>query len=142
MKTKFQEPIVVNTNGHKNPISPARSFGGDNPFPFEEMLFSFLVTGEETQGKLALFEAIQRRGYKPPRQVHPWADVTFYVAEGEMIFYVDGVTRTAPAGTSVFIGRGKEYSFTVETALANTLIAFTPAVTKEYFKKLNILPNG
>jgi hypothetical protein len=52
-------------------------------------------------------------------------------------FSVAGKTIAAAAGRNVFISRGQEYAFTVKTQTAQVLIAFTPAVSKEYFKELN-----
>jgi quercetin dioxygenase-like cupin family protein len=93
------------------------------------LLTGFVITGETTQGKAAVMEAVQIKGQEPPRHSHPETDETFYVIEGKMTFYIDGKTIPAPAGTSVFIERGKEHSFTVETETANTLILLMPAPT-------------
>jgi quercetin dioxygenase-like cupin family protein len=133
MKTKIQEPILVGTNGHQGPFSLIPNLAEGHPLPFEEMLSSFLVTGTDTEGKLTLVEAIQRKGYEPPSRIYPENDVTFYVGEGEITFYVEGATIAAPAGTNVFIGRGKEHSFKVKTQTAHTLIIFTPAVSQSLF---------
>jgi quercetin dioxygenase-like cupin family protein len=94
-------------------------------------LSNFLITGEDTQGKAALIEAVQVRGNEPPYRSHPEADETFYVINGKLTFFIAGETISAPAGASVFIERGKEYSFTVETETANTLVLLTPAVTEK-----------
>ncbi|HXV42153.1 MAG TPA: hypothetical protein VEC96_03775 [Anaerolineae bacterium] len=133
MQTKIQETIVIGTNGHKSPFSLIPNLAEGRPLPFEEMLSSYLVAGTDTEGKLALVEAIQRKGYEPASRIYPENDVTFYIGEGEMTFYVDGATIAAPAGTNVFIGRGKEYSFKVKTQTAHTLIIFTPAVSQKLF---------
>jgi quercetin dioxygenase-like cupin family protein len=47
-------------------------------------LFTFLATGEETQGQFALIEALARKGNVPPRHIHHREDETFYVLEGEI----------------------------------------------------------
>ena len=54
-----------------------------------------------------------------------------------MTFSVDGQTIAAPAGSNVFINRGRAYSFAVKTETANTLILFSPAISQEVYKKLN-----
>jgi quercetin dioxygenase-like cupin family protein len=94
-------------------------------------LSNFLITSEDTQGKAALMEAVQVKGNEPPRHSHPETDETFYVINGKITFFIAGETISAPAGTTVFIERGKEYSFTVETETANTLILLTPAVNEK-----------
>ena len=93
----------------------------------QTQLSSFLITSEETQGKAALLEAVQTKGNEPPRHSHQDTNEAFYVIDGKMTFYVEGETIAAPAGTTVFIGRGQEHSFTVDTATANTLVLLTPA---------------
>lgn len=114
----FQSEIATQT------LTPAASANlGWSP----TALSSFLLTHEQTRGKAALLEAIQTRGNEPAPHIHHDSDETFYIIEGKMTFYVDGKTIAAPAGTSVFIGRGQEHSFTVDTATANTLILVTPA---------------
>lgn len=93
----------------------------------QSSLASFLISSQTTRGKAALIETIQRQGNEPPRHSHAEADETFYVMAGQMTFYVEGETISAPAGTSVFIERGKEHSFTVDTATANILVLLTAA---------------
>ena len=61
-------------------------------------LFTFLATGEETQGQFALMEVVARKGNAPPPHLHHREDETFYVLEGEMTFCVGGRTIKATAG--------------------------------------------
>jgi len=90
-------------------------------------LASFIISGEATQGKAAVMEAVQRKGDEPPAHSHPETDETYYVIEGQLTFTVAGKTISAPAGTSIFIKRGQEHSFVVETETANTLVLLLPA---------------
>lgn len=133
MNTKLQVPTQIRSNGYKDTDLLAPDLTEDNG-----ALFNFLIAGEDSQGKLTVVEAIQRKGYEPLHQRHPETDVAYYVGAGEMTFYIEGRTIAAPAGTNVFIGRGQEYTFTVETGMADTLIVFTPAVTRDAFKELSI----
>ncbi len=108
-------------------ISTAANVNGSNFGWTQSPLASFLITSQDTGGKAALIETTQRQGSEPPRHSHHDTDETFYVIAGKMTFYVDGQTISAPAGTSVFIERGKEHSFKVDTATANTLVLLTAA---------------
>jgi quercetin dioxygenase-like cupin family protein len=121
----FQQVIA------KNMISALPGVPADNPGWSQTLLSNFLITGEHTQGKATVIEVMQRKGQEPPRHCHPETDETFYVIEGELTFSVAGETISAPAGTTVFIERGKEHSFTVETETANTLILLMPAPTEK-----------
>src|SRR5215469_3633088 len=51
-------------------------------------LMTFLATGEETQGKFALIEAVSRKGNDPPPHTHRREEEIFYVLEGEVAFLV------------------------------------------------------
>lgn len=114
----FQSQITTQT------IAPAVSA---NTGWSQTAMSSVLMGREQTQGKATLLEAVQIRGTEPGLHAHQSADEIYYVMEGKMTFYVAGETIAAPAGTSVFIGRGQEHSFAVDTATANTLILVTPA---------------
>jgi len=116
----------------------ARTVRLENSVWIDGLLFSFLLTGEDTQGGFSLTRAIQREGCEPPFHIHRNADETFYVVEGTLTFYVAGQSLSAPAGTTVVVGRGQEHSFTVETATAETLILFTPAGTENFFKEISV----
>lgn len=109
----------------KNGISALSGVGTDYSVWKQTPLASFVITSEDTHGKAAVMEAVQRKGAEPPYHRHPETDETVYVIEGKMTFYVDGEQIPAPAGTTVFIERGKEHSFVVETEMANTLILLT-----------------
>jgi quercetin dioxygenase-like cupin family protein len=115
----------------------ARTARLENSVWIDGLLFSFLLTSEDTQGGFSLTRAIQRQGCEPPFHIHRNADETFYVVEGTLTFYLAGESLAAPAGTTVFVGRGREHSFTVETATAETLILFTPAGTENFFKEIS-----
>jgi quercetin dioxygenase-like cupin family protein len=114
-----------------NGIAAVPNVGVDNSVWSQTPLANFVITGEATQGKAAVMEAVQRKGQEPPRHNHPETDETFYVIEGKMTFNVAGQTISAPAGTTVFIERGQEHSFVVETDTANTLILLIPAPTEK-----------
>ncbi len=115
----------------------ARTVRLENSVWIDGLLFSFLLTSEDTQGGFSLTRAIQRQGCEPPFHIHRNADETFYVVEGTLTLYVSGAALAAPAGTTVFVRRGREHSFVVETATAETLVLFTPAGTENFFKEIS-----
>ena len=132
MLPQLQDTVVIYKNNKNTAVKPA---GNIAEWP-DEALYNFLVREDDTQGKYALVEAIQRQGQEPYPQTHPISDVVFYVMAGEMTFSVDGQTIAAPAGANVFISKGHTYSFTVKTEMANTLILFSPAISQEYYHML------
>src|SRR5882724_1421335 len=51
-------------------------------------VYRFLATGEDTDGKYALFEAIVLPGGGPPPHGHSREEEGFYILEGEITFHV------------------------------------------------------
>src|SRR5579864_6433079 len=71
-------------------------------------VYRFLATGEDTNGKYALWEAIVPPGGGPPPHVHSREEEGFYILEGEITFQVGnkrlvagpGVFANMPVGTT------------------------------------------
>ena len=61
-------------------------------------VYRFLATGEDTDGKYALWEAIVPPGGGPPAHVHSREEEGFFVLEGEGTFTVNGERVVADAG--------------------------------------------
>src|SRR6476646_5288540 len=61
-------------------------------------LYRFLATGDETDGKYAMFEAIVPPGGGPPPHIHSREEEGFYILEGEITFTIDGKPLVATAG--------------------------------------------
>jgi quercetin dioxygenase-like cupin family protein len=64
-------------------------------------IYRFIVTGLETQGKLAQWELTIPPGNAPPLHVHSREDETFFVIQGEVTFQVETHHVIAPAGTLI-----------------------------------------
>ena len=63
-------------------------------------VYRFLATGEDTNGKYAIWEALVPPGGGPPPHVHSREEEGFYILEGEITFTVNGerlVARALPA---------------------------------------------
>ena len=100
-------------------------------------LMTFLATGEETQGKFALIEAVGRKGNDPPPHIHRREDETFYVLAGEVVFSVGDRTIKGTPGTMIFLPRDVRHSFTIESEHARMLILVTPAGFEGWFKEFS-----
>ena len=61
-------------------------------------VYRFLATGEDTNGKYALWEAIVPPGGGPPPHVHSREEEGFYILEGEITFTINGERVVATAG--------------------------------------------
>ena len=101
-------------------------------------LMTFLATGEETQGKFALIEAVSRKGNDPPPHIHRREEEIFYVLEGEVVFSVGDHTIEGKPGTMIFLPRDVRHSFTIESEHARMLILLTPAGLEGWFKEFGV----
>ena len=110
----------------------ARSAGLENSRWSPGYLFSFLLTGQETGGAFTLLE-VTGKGAVPPRHIHHREDEVYYVIEGELTFEVGGRAFAAPAGTAVWLPRGIEHGFAIESERAKVLLMLLPAGAEGYF---------
>lgn len=96
--------------------------------------YRFLVTGNETDGKYALWEALIGPGGGPPPHVHTREEEGFYILEGELTFYTEDGSFTAGAGTLVNLPQDSLHWFRNETArTAHALIFVAPAGFEQMF---------
>lgn len=61
-------------------------------------VYRFLATGEDTNGKYALWEGIVPPGGGPPSHAHSRKEESFYVLEGEITFTINGERVVSRAG--------------------------------------------
>ena len=100
-------------------------------------IYRFLVTGDETGGRYAMFEAIILPGGGPPPHLHRREDETFYVVEGEITFQFGEERVIAKPGTFIHMPIGKLHAFTNNTDKpAKLLISFVPAGLEKMFFEL------
>ncbi len=89
--------------------------------------WTVLIAGEHTEGRIAVVEARVRQGTEPPRHVHSREDELIHVLDGSVTFDRDGERLDGPAGTWIFLPRGCEHTFSVESAEARLLVMLSPA---------------
>src|SRR5881398_2412841 len=107
-------------------------------------VYRFLATGEDTNGKYALWEAIVPPGGGPPPHVHSREEEGFYVLEGEITFTVNGERAVATAGTFANMPVGTPHSFKNESDRpAKMLLSVAPAGLEQMFFEFGVpLPEG
>jgi quercetin dioxygenase-like cupin family protein len=107
-------------------------------------VYRFLATGNETNGKYAVWEAIVPPGGGPPPHVHSREEEGFFVLEGEISIAVDGEHFTGLPGTFVNLPVGSLHSFRNTTDKpAKMLISIAPAgLEKMFFEVGQPLPAG
>src|SRR5947207_4594876 len=74
-------------------------------------VYRFLATGEDTNGKYALWEALVPPGGGPPPHIHSREEEGFYVLEGEITLHVGDKRVVATAGMFTTMPVGTLHSF-------------------------------
>ncbi len=101
-----------------------------------------LLTAEDTGGRFAIVETRERSGAEPPRHVHNREDEVVVVLEGRVCFYAGGKLLDRPAGTCLYLPRGCEHSFTVESQEARLLVMVSPPGLEGYYRELSRGPEA
>src|SRR5262245_8541072 len=102
-------------------------------------VYRFLATGEDTNGKYALCEAIVPSGGGPPPHVHSREEEGFYILEGEITFTIEDKRQVASAGMFANIPVGTIHSFKNESGIrARMLILLAPAGLENMFLECGV----
>ena len=102
-------------------------------------VYRFLATGQDTDGKYALWEAIVPPGGGPPSHVHSREEEGFYILEGEITFQIGDKTIVATTGMFANMPIGLQHSFKNESGKpARMLISVAPAGLEQMFIECGI----
>ena len=102
-------------------------------------VYRFLATGEDTNGKYALWEAIVLPGGGPPPHVHSREEEGFYILEGEITFRVADERIVATPGMFANMPVGTPHSFKNESSQpARMLISVAPADLEKMFFEIGV----
>jgi quercetin dioxygenase-like cupin family protein len=102
-------------------------------------VYRFLATGEDTNGKYAIWEALVPPGGGPPPHVHSREEEGFYILEGEITFTVNGERLVARAGAFANMPVGTPHSFKNESSQpAKMLISVAPAGLEQMFFEVGV----
>jgi len=97
-------------------------------------VYRFMATGDDTDGKYAMFEALVRPGGGPPPHIHSREEESFYVLEGEITFQVGEDRIVAKAGTFANLPVGSLHSFRNDTdKTARMIVSVAPAGLEKMF---------
>ena len=102
-------------------------------------VYRFLATGEDTNGKYALWEALVPPGGGPPPHVHSREEEGFFILEGEIMFTINGERVVATAGVFANMPVGTPHSFKNESNRpAKMLISLAPAGLEKMFFEFGV----
>lgn len=98
------------------------------------IVYRFLATAAQTNGRYSLFEAVLRPGEGAPFHLHSREEEAFFVLSGDMTFYTESETIPAPSGTFLNASVGDVRGFRNETdEPARMLILVAPSGLEEMF---------
>jgi mannose-6-phosphate isomerase-like protein (cupin superfamily) len=99
-------------------------------------IYTFLVTGEESQGAYFSMLAIVPPQGGPPLHIHLHEDETFYVLDGQSTFRLADETVVAGPGDFVNVPKGVVHNFCNRTAEPlRMILTFTPAGIERFFEE-------
>ena len=102
-------------------------------------VYRFLATGDDTNGRYAIWEAMVPPGGGPPPHVHSREEEGFYILEGEVTFSIDGKRVVATAGMFANMSVGTPHSFKNESSRsAKMLISVAPAGLEKMFFEVGV----
>ena len=90
---------------------------------------------QSTGGTLSVFETTIAAG--PPLHVHDHEDECFYVLDGELSVRCGDDILPAPAGSFVFLPRGRPHRFWTRDKPARLLLIAVPGGIEDYFSQIN-----
>jgi quercetin dioxygenase-like cupin family protein len=84
-------------------------------------VFTWKATTQETGGAFLIFEDHLDGGKMTPLHLHPEADETFYMLEGEILLHIDGLERRLGAGGTAILPRDVPHAYVVTSPKARML---------------------
>jgi quercetin dioxygenase-like cupin family protein len=93
-----------------------------------------------TGGALSVFETTIEAG--PPLHVHDQEDECIYVLAGGLSVRCGNDTFDAPAGSFVFLPRGRPHRFRAKDQSAKLLLITVPGGIEDYFHQINNATTG
>jgi quercetin dioxygenase-like cupin family protein len=100
-------------------------------------LFTWLARAEDTGGTFSLVDVQARPGSEPPPHTHSNEDEAAFVVSGDLTFRAGDEIMRATAGQFVYLPRGVQHQFTINSAEAHLLYLITPAGLETTFDEFS-----
>jgi quercetin dioxygenase-like cupin family protein len=96
--------------------------------------FTPLAIGEETRDRFSLIEVLSPPGAGAPLRINANVDETFFIQEGELTFQLEDESVVAPAGSLVYLPKGRAHAYVnAGTTTAKLVSLITPGGELENF---------
>ena len=97
-------------------------------------LYTFKVTGNQTDGALTIIEQVIQPQSGPPPHIHQREDEAFYVLEGKFSFLLGDKQDVFEKGSFVFVPKGTLHTFkNIDEREGKLMVIITPAGLEEFF---------
>ena len=97
-------------------------------------LYTFKVTGKETNGSFTVIDQVIQPQGGPPPHIHHKEDEAFYVLEGKFAFLCGENQSVFEAGSFVYVPKGTLHTFkNIDSKQGRLLVTITPAGLEEFF---------
>jgi quercetin dioxygenase-like cupin family protein len=128
----------MNTDAQRATLRPyVRGAEPGNSFWYINQLMSTLAEGEDTGGRLTVYEILFPPDSGPPLHVHEREDEAFYVLEGGLSVRMGDEEHEVLAGSFVFQPRGIPHTFRSSGDGARVLLMVVPSGFEGYFRALS-----
>ena len=119
--------------GHEAyPVSEGADRFGSPAF-FLNGRFDCKVSGQDTDGRLCIFDTVRTHTGGPPLHYHEDQEESYFVREGEFLFQIGEDIVQLRAGDSILGPRCLPHTFANVTDTARLLIVLQPAGSMEEF---------
>ena len=97
-------------------------------------LYTFKVTGNQTNGALTIIEQVIQPQNGPPPHTHRKEDEAFYVLEGRFSFLMGDKQNVFEKGSFVYVPKGTLHTFkNIDEQQGKLMVIITPAGLEEFF---------
>ena len=107
--------------------------GRGDIYAFDEHIFRFLSTAEDTGGSYSAMEIISPQDSGPGPHTHDEAEEFFLLLDGQVVFHVGQETFTVNPGDFVHVPRGVVHQFKVVTPKSRMVAAYAPGGVEQWF---------
>jgi len=89
-------------------------------------LYTYMATGDETGDAYSLFQVRGPGGLATPMHQHQHEEEGFYIVDGAVTVFADGVEHELRQGGFAFVPRGKSHGFRLDSSEATLLLLISP----------------
>lgn len=110
-----------------------RSAGEGEAFWYDGGLMTMKTRPPDSGGSVSLVDVVVPRGKATPLHVHPDAEESFYVVDGDITVHIDGTDHELTVGATTTVRRGTPHAFAVRSSTAHLVVVFTPGGGEQFF---------